>query len=75
MGAGGDMLPSLIPGLAQFISLNIIDADGCRLNGQGLRSTNYSASRMWGCLNDITIWFNEVPASNIGFSFVSLQSY
>ena len=68
-------LPSLIPGPAQFISQNVIDADERILNGQGLRSTNYSASRMWGCLNDITIWFNEVHASNIGFSFVSLQSY
>ena len=68
-------LPSLIPGPAQFISQNVIDADVRILNGQGLRSTYYSASRMWGCLNDRTIWLNEVPASNIGFSFVSLQSY
>ena len=68
-------LPFLIPGPAQFISLNVIDADERILNEQRLISTNYSASRMWGCLNDITIWFNEVPASNIGFSFVSLQSY
>ena len=68
-------LPFLIPGPAQFISQNVIDADERILNGQGLRSTNYSASRMWGCLNDSTIWFNEVPASIIGFSFISLQSY
>ena len=32
MGAGGDMLPSLIPGLAQFISLNVIYADEHKLN-------------------------------------------
>ena len=68
-------LPSLIPGPAQFISQNVIDADEHKLNGQGLRSTNYSVSRMWGCLNDCTIWFNEVPATIIGFSFISLQSY
>ena len=68
-------LPSLIPGPAQFISQNVIYADEHKLNGQGLRSTNYSVSHMWGCLNDCTIWFNEVPATIIGFSFISLQSY
>ena len=69
------LAPSLILGPAQFISLNVIDADERKFNGLGLESTNYSASRMWGCLNSNTTWFNEVPASIIGFSFVSLQSY